>query len=276
MLYCSDVEYGLLFSVTVISSLYSFVGWLTNADYEPMNRDLGVTESIRGVTPESVEWIFVLGSLPGELLLVVAVLASLYLGDFFTRAQNLRSPDQLTQTASDSTVAFIAIVFGGLSLIVLLEAVFGFSRPPEPWHAVAVSQYSFPSGHTMAATILWGGLALFLSTGKSWQRDLTAGTLIAVVALSRIGLGVHYLADVIAAILIGALYLGAARTILWDHPERSFAVALVLALAAVIFTTASSRSLIAFAGTVAATVGWQVVELPAIRNRIAQIVVSMR
>ncbi|QZA89139.1 phosphatase PAP2 family protein [Salinarchaeum sp. IM2453] len=241
-----------------------------------MNRDLGVTESIRGAVPESVEWIFVLGSLPGELLLVVAVLASLYLGDFFTRVQNIRSPEQLTRIASDNTVAFIAIVFGGLSLIVFLEALFGLSRPPEEWHAVAVSPYSFPSGHTMAATILWGGLALFFSTGKSWQRDLTAGVLIAMVAFSRVGLGVHYLADVIAAILIGALYLGIARVLLWEQPKRSFAVALVFALAAVIFTAASSRSLIAFAGTVGAVVGWKIVELPSIRNRIAQFVVSIR
>lgn len=72
--------------------------------------------------------------------------------------------------------------------------------------------YGYPSGHTMQATIAYGMLAYLV-----WRRIATprrrallvtaAGTLIALIALSRLVLVVHFLSQVIGALLAGGLWL---------------------------------------------------------------------
>src|SRR5437660_13350 len=74
------------------------------------------------------------------------------------------------------------------------------------------SGYSFASGHTIGATLLYGQLLLFLlplMKSKRWQRltILSAAMLVMLVGFSRIALGAHYLSDVIAAIFLGVLWL---------------------------------------------------------------------
>jgi membrane-associated phospholipid phosphatase len=74
------------------------------------------------------------------------------------------------------------------------------------------SGYSFASGHTIGATLLYGQLALVIFPmikGRRW-RTLTvssAALLIALVGFSRIALGAHFLTDVLAAIVFGVLWL---------------------------------------------------------------------
>ena len=74
------------------------------------------------------------------------------------------------------------------------------------------SGYSFASGHTIGATLLYVQLLLFLlplMKSKRWQRlsILSAAMLVMLVGFSRIALGAHYLSDVIAAIFLGVLWL---------------------------------------------------------------------
>src|SRR5438046_10282366 len=74
------------------------------------------------------------------------------------------------------------------------------------------SGYSFASGHTIGATLLYGQLLLFVLPAlkaRQW-RVLTvcsAALLIALVGFSRIALGAHFLTDVLAAIIFGVLWL---------------------------------------------------------------------
>jgi undecaprenyl-diphosphatase len=74
------------------------------------------------------------------------------------------------------------------------------------------SGYSFASGHTIGATLLYGQLLLFVLPAlkaRQW-RILTvcsAALLIALVGFSRIALGAHFLTDVLAGILFGILWL---------------------------------------------------------------------
>lgn len=76
----------------------------------------------------------------------------------------------------------------------------------------AVEHFSFPSGHATTAIALYGLLAYFLyrryhtHTKRRLLLWLAAG-LILIIGFSRIYLGVHYLSDVLAGFLLGALWL---------------------------------------------------------------------
>ena len=71
---------------------------------------------------------------------------------------------------------------------------------------------SFPTGHVMAAIALWGLVppVVALLTEKRvwwWIATVVSGTMILIVAASRIYLGVHWFSDVIGALLFGCIYL---------------------------------------------------------------------
>jgi membrane-associated phospholipid phosphatase len=91
-----------------------------------------------------------------------------------------------------------------------LKYVVARSRPPTALF-VHESGFSFPSGHATAAASLAFAL-MFLSVTCGWRRRPGAVALLtcytALVAASRLVLGVHYASDVIAAnALTGALTL---------------------------------------------------------------------
>ena len=85
---------------------------------------------------------------------------------------------------------------------------------------------SFPSGHVMAAIAIWGLLppVVALVTGRRsawWWSVAISATVITGVAFSRVYLGVHWLTDVLGALLLGALYLLAVEALLeWHHRRR--------------------------------------------------------
>jgi len=111
-----------------------------------------------------------------------------------------------------SLVTLIVAVPGGMLLNELVKVVVHRHRPFVDGPFVDWSGYSFASGHTIGATLLYGQLALFILPmikGRRW-RTLTvssAALLIALVGFSRIALGAHFLTDVLAAIVFGVLWL---------------------------------------------------------------------
>jgi membrane-associated phospholipid phosphatase len=116
-------------------------------------------------------------------------------------------------------------VFGGMLLNKFLKYLFHRPRPHFDDPILALSSYSFPSGHTMAATVLYGVLAALLVT-KIKRRSyrvlviLAAILLIALVGFSRMYLGAHYLSDVLGAIAEGLAWLSLCLTALysvWRH-----------------------------------------------------------
>ncbi|HMA44830.1 MAG TPA: phosphatase PAP2 family protein [Gemmatimonadales bacterium] len=84
-------------------------------------------------------------------------------------------------------------------------------RHPRPTAAMIAlpPDFSFPSGHTVAASALYLTLAL-LAAGAERRAGprrllIASGVLVAVlVAWSRVYLGVHYLSDVIGGLLLGS------------------------------------------------------------------------
>lgn len=93
----------------------------------------------------------------------------------------------------------------------LFKFVFHRTRPAVE-HLVAQGGFSFPSGHSMAAMICYGGLAfIFTLFVKNklyrWFIFVFAGTLIILIGISRIYVGVHFPSDVAAGFSMGAAWL---------------------------------------------------------------------
>jgi undecaprenyl-diphosphatase len=84
---------------------------------------------------------------------------------------------------------------------------------------------SFPSGHVMAAVALWGLLpivvGLFTTNRKIWWASvIVSGTVIGLVAASRVYLGVHWFSDACAGLLLGSFFLIGVETILAEIHRR--------------------------------------------------------
>jgi undecaprenyl-diphosphatase len=109
-------------------------------------------------------------------------------------------------------LALVLVVPGGALLNELMKLAFQRARPTFDNPILALQSYSFPSGHAMAATLLYGFLAAFVvQVVEAWRCRavvvLVAGGLVAVVGLSRMYLGAHYVSDVLAAISAGVVWL---------------------------------------------------------------------
>lgn len=109
-------------------------------------------------------------------------------------------------------VALASAVPGGLVLNVLLKHTFERARPHFAEPLLQLTTYSFPSGHAMAATVLYGFIACYASRhARSWPGRVLpfvlAALMVATVAFSRMYLGVHYLSDVLAATAEGCGWL---------------------------------------------------------------------
>jgi undecaprenyl-diphosphatase len=111
-----------------------------------------------------------------------------------------------------SLVMLIVAVPGGMMLNELVKLLVHRHRPFVDGWFVDWSGYSFASGHTIGATLLYGQLALFIVPAiknRRW-RVLTVATatlFVLLVGFSRIALGAHYLTDVLAAIFFGIVWL---------------------------------------------------------------------
>lgn len=122
-------------------------------------------------------------------------------------------------------VALWLSVFGGLLLNKLLKLVFHRARPQFDDPLLTLTSYSFPSGHTMIATVFYGALAVFvIANSKSWPLRIfsvaIAMALIMLVAFSRIYLGAHYLSDVLGAMAEGFAWIALSLTGLYYFWNR--------------------------------------------------------
>ena len=104
-------------------------------------------------------------------------------------------------------IGYLAVV--GIGVAALnngLKLLVGRERP-NVGRLVTAAGSSFPSGHSAAAAACWAGLALVVMRQRG-RRARAIGATIAIliafaVAASRVLLGVHWLTDVIAGVIVG-------------------------------------------------------------------------
>ena len=111
-----------------------------------------------------------------------------------------------------SLLTIVIAVPGGMLLNEWVKILVHRHRPFVDGWFVDWSGYSFASGHTIGATLLYGQLALFvvpLIKDRHWRVFVfgIAALLVVVVGFSRIALGAHYFTDVLGGIFFGMMWL---------------------------------------------------------------------
>jgi membrane-associated phospholipid phosphatase len=99
---------------------------------------------------------------------------------------------------------------GGVILSYGLKSVFGKIRPNLWQSAIEEVSFSYPSGHALGSTVLYGFLAYLFATRFpqfSGLIYLLAVILIGAIGLSRLYLGVHWPTDILGGYGIGFLWL---------------------------------------------------------------------
>ena len=137
-----------------------------------------------------------LGSPPGLAIIVIAVCGVLI------RQGRRRWAAYLILTS----------VSGG-ALVLALKMYFARARPDLAEALRKAVGYSFPSGHAMGTTVVFGALSyLALRMTRPWKQK--AGviaafyTVIAAVSFSRVYIGVHWMSDIAAGIAAGTVWVG--------------------------------------------------------------------
>lgn len=105
---------------------------------------------------------------------------------------------------------FIIDCLGGVVLSYGLKSVFGKVRPDLWQSAIEDLSYSYPSGHALGSTVLYGFIAYLIATRYPQFSLLIYGVvicLIGAIGFSRLYLGVHWPTDIIGGYGIGFLWL---------------------------------------------------------------------
>lgn len=215
-------------------------------------------ETVQGSLPDWLALLFAAVTMLGDPWLVVPVLALTY-----------------WYGSRDWAAPLYAGVLGGMALVLVGKALLGSPRPtvapPVPAETVpaivrpvyeqAVHQEGsgLPSGHAAIATLLWGTVGLAVTGPARRHRVAAVGAVVALVACSRVVLGVHYPIDVVAGVGAGCLVLAAVVVhVRRGLPvlEAAFLPAVVVAGCAVVVYGPATETFAVVGGLIGGTVGY--------------------
>jgi membrane-associated phospholipid phosphatase len=212
------------------------------------SRGVGVTEALAGAVPEPLVTVVVVLTFLGSTWFLTTVGPAVY----------LFGPQRGWLSRRDGA-RLLAVSIGALAVVVLLKGAFAEPRPPESVMRIAQDGNGFPSGHATGAAAFYGGLAVLLDVGDRARRYAAGAGLIVLVAATRLFLGVHYLVDVVAGVLVGAAFVAAMVALTRRRVGYGFAVAFATAVAAVVVVGATLDPVAALGGTAGALAGWWLV-----------------
>jgi len=107
----------------------------------------------------------------------------------------------------------LAATAGSILLNNVLKLYFDRPRPEVFERLTHTASSSFPSGHAMSATVVYGTVGYLLARLQKHRLSravtlLLAVLMIALVCLTRLYLGVHYPSDVFGGIIVGLAWSG--------------------------------------------------------------------
>lgn len=231
-------------------------------------RGVGITEMLHG----SAEW---------PVLVFFALITQL--GDvwflFLLGSALFVAGEQLPRWGIDRRrgLFVLGLALTYVALIGVLKNAFLLPRPPGAseaplvqWMPAAIEPLfvdittadgpGFPSGHALGTTMVWGGLALILDRGARRTRLGIAGTVVALVALSRLVLGVHYAVDVVVGVALGLVFLGALYRLSdgGTDPGRVFLFAITVGILGLVIEI-TFDSVTALGGAIGGWLAWRAV-----------------
>ena len=123
--------------------------------------------------------------------------------------------------------AFLVVtnIMGGI-VDTVVKVVVDRPRPVFEDPIVNVIGKSFPSGHTMATTVGYGSLLIVFMPliPRKWRVPAIVAYFLfcALMGLSRLSLGVHYLSDVLGGFVLGLAWLAASTAAfsIWRSEQR--------------------------------------------------------
>ena len=142
----------------------------------------------------------------GNIAVVVMIGVALY---FFWHQQRLKA------------ITLVASFAGAILFNILLKLLFG---PPQPILLSSIlveTRHSFPSGHAVAATVLYGFFAVLLWRQHHYTWAGLASAWIIIVAVSRVYVGAHFPSEVFAGLALGGLWLFATFTLFDWYAQRT-------------------------------------------------------
>jgi membrane-associated phospholipid phosphatase len=230
------------------------------------NRGIGIVSEIQQLVDGPVVLVFALLTQLGDVWFLFFLASVLYVAGGHT-------PYLTIDRRQGAFVLALGVVY--TVLITVFKGIFAFPRPPGAsvpptirWipaildgvvaSVTTADGFGFPSGHALGSTLVWGGVALIGDSGTRDKRLVIAGGVVVLVSFSRLVLGVHYLIDVLAGIVIGAVALG---VLYWvsdrgTAPGRVFLVAVVLGGTG-LFGGITFESVSAFGGAVGGWLAWR-------------------
>ncbi len=128
---------------------------------------------------------------------------------------------------------WLAVTVAGSALLnSILKASLQATRPASAGQLTAAHGFSFPSGHTQAATVTYPAVVLVVGwivfrPGRRVRRFSATAVylLVAAVGASRVLLGVHWPSDVLGGFLLGSAWVaGATLTLLRLQDQRASSV----------------------------------------------------
>ena len=194
-------------------------------------------------------------AVPGELVVVVWAVTLLGSAKFLMVALSLAYWN--LERRREELLALLSVAFVALSVTLVLKYGFDLPRPPESVqrYPVGTTEVGFPSGHAIAATVVYGGAVLVMDRHRDPAAVFAAGALAVVVGLSRVVLGVHYLGDVLAGWVVGLVVLAAVAALTERAAVYGFALAAVLSVPALILTGVNGDTVLALGGSLGGFAG---------------------
>lgn len=109
---------------------------------------------------------------------------------------------------SDLKYVILNVLLGVLTMQTLKNLI---RRIRPSWKWIKQGGFSYPSGHTISALLLYGTIILLVKkqyNGKFKKSIIVLSVLMIILTgLSRIYFGAHYLSDVIASLILGSIIL---------------------------------------------------------------------
>src|SRR2546421_131716 len=191
-----------LAAVTVAALIFAVLLVLVRLQWAPLeSADHGAAAGINGL-------------IAGDAMLVAVVKAVTWLGSDGVLWTVIGAAAVVLALRRQWRLAVYLLVAGAGALILdpVLKSLVGRLRPVVAHPIAHGIGNSFPSGHALGSIVCYGAVLLvFLPAARGrWRTTFITVivVLVALIGISRILLGVHYLSDVVGAWAVGIAWLG--------------------------------------------------------------------